>query len=143
MAVTVEFFDHFMKMVGNGSINLATDTLKAMLVSGYTYDSAHTLKADVVASELGNGLGYNTGGQALTSVSFDFLSNNTILDADNSSWTASGGDIGPFSGAIIYSDTSLNDMLVCYIDFGGSQLLANGFTLLLAYHVGGLCVITK
>jgi hypothetical protein len=132
-----------MKMVGNGTINLATDTFRAVLLDGYIYDSAHDGYSDVVADEVGNGLGYNTGGQALTAVTFDFLADVTKFDADNVSWTGVGGDIGPMSGAAIYSDTSAGDMLVCYIDFGGDQTVANGFTFLLSFHAGGLFTLTK
>lgn len=36
-------------------------------------------------------------------------------------WTATGGDIGPTPGAILYDDTSSDDTIVGYLDFGGEQ----------------------
>ncbi len=45
---------------------------------------------------------------------------------DNVSWTTSGGDIGPTPGAIIYDDTTADDTIITYLDFGADQTAPNG-----------------
>lgn len=62
-------------------------------------------------------------GQALAE---DDTNNRAELTADNVIWTASGGSIGPTPGAILYSDTSADDTIIGYIDFGGEQTAPNG-----------------
>lgn len=61
-------------------------------------------------------------GQALAE---DDTNNRAELTADNVIWTASGGSIGPTPGAILYSDTSADDTIIGYIDFG-EQTAPNG-----------------
>lgn len=48
------------------------------------------------------------------------------------SWTASGGNIGPSPGMIVYSDTSADDTILFYIDFGGEQTAPTGQNFIIA-----------
>ena len=41
-------------------------------------------------------------------------------------WNASGGDIGPTPGAILYDDTSSDNTIIGYLDFGGNQTATSG-----------------
>lgn len=43
-------------------------------------------------------------------------------------WTASGGDIGPTPGAILYDDTSSDNTIIHYIDFGAEETATDGTT---------------
>ena len=138
MTITVSFYDDFMKLTQDGTINLTTDTFRVILVNGYTYDASHTKLSDVAGYELADGNGYVSGGLALSGQTLDFLGDTTTFDSNDSIFTASGGNIGPATGAIIYSDTSTDNMLGCYIDFGGSKTAVDGTTFLLAYNAGGV-----
>lgn len=140
---TVFWFDHALKVSLNGSVNLQTDTLKAILVNGYTFDGDHTEYADVIAFELVTGNGYIAGGQTLANKTIEYDSTDTVVDADDTGWTATPASIGPATGAIIYSDTSTGDMVLCYIDFGGSKTAQIDSTFLLAYAAGGILDINK
>ena len=58
-----------------------------------------------------------------------------MVSWDNTSWSASGGMIGPSPGAIIFDDTPTApqaDPIVGYIDFGGNQTQADGGVITIA-----------
>ena len=143
MAVTMQFYEQFLVNVGNGNINLSSDTFKVILVNSYSFDAAHDEKTDVVASEIANGNGYTTGGEAITSQSWawDGADSRVEFDGADITWTASGGSIGPATGAIVYSDTSTNDKLMAYIDFGGSETAGDGTDFKITWHADGIFVI--
>lgn len=145
MAVTMQFSDLFMTNVGNGNVNLATHTFKAILVNGYTFNAAHDELADVSASQIANGNGYTTGGKALQNITWawDGANSRTKWDSDDLSWTASGGAIGPATGCWIYSDTSTGDKLVCYIDFGGAETAGDGTDFKITFNANGIFVVTQ
>lgn len=114
-------------------IDFANDTFKIILMAtGFTFNKdTHHGYADVSASELANGNGYSTGGNTLAGVAVteDDTDDWTEVTWDNTSWTASGGAIGPSPGAIIYDDTPTSpqaDPIIGYIDFGGDQTQADG-----------------
>lgn len=121
MVSTVTAYDNFFEDLGKGLINMSTDTFKVILVtSSYTFNSSHNELADITG-ELTSGNGYTTGGATIANPTWAFASGVTKYDGDNVSWSASGGAIGPVTGAIIYDDTSTGDKLMCYMDFGGEQ----------------------
>jgi hypothetical protein len=120
-------------------IDFANDAFQIILMAdGFTFDiDAHHGYADVSASELANGNGYTTGGNTLSGVAVteDDTDDRTEVTWSNTSWTASGGSIGPSPGAIIYDDTPTSpqaDPIVGYIDFDGNQTQADGGTATIA-----------
>ena len=44
-------------------------------------------------------------------------------------WLASGGIIGPSPGAIMYDDTTTENTIIGYIDFGGDESRTDGLDL--------------
>ena len=137
-------YDQYTKLCMTGVINPATDTFRIILLtSGYTFDPAHTQLSDLGANELATGNGYTVGGLILAGQTLTVSGDDTTLDFDDATWTGTGGDIGPVTGAAIFSDTSTNDMLACYIDFGGSKTCAVDSTFLIAFGDGGLVNYNK
>lgn len=124
--------NNFRVIIAKGIHNFSSDTFKAIAMQyGFVFNPAtHDLYADVSASELASGSGYTTGGVALAGVAI--TQNDTDNRADvtwnNITWTASGGDVGPIGGVIIYDDTLTSDPIVGFIDFGGSYSVADGAT---------------
>ncbi len=112
-------------------IDFANDQFNIILVgSGFAFDPTDEVLADVSAFELQALYGYTTGGNILLSVAVTEDSANNRVDVTwaNTTWTASGGTIGPAVGAIIYDytvQTPLNP-LVGFIDFGGDQYQVDG-----------------
>jgi hypothetical protein len=114
-------------------MDFSADTFKIrVMASGFVFNKdSHTVWADVSASELANGNGYVTGGNTLSGIS---VTKDDTLDRGravwgNTSWTASGGSIGPSPGAIIIDDTVASpviDPIIGYIDFGGEKIQTDG-----------------
>jgi len=106
-----------------------TDTHKIILMqTGFTFDKdAHSIYADVSASELTTANGYTTGGATLTGVvvTKDNANDKAILSANDVQWTASGGTIAT-SGAIIYNDTMPDDPIVQFLDAEGALSTPDG-----------------
>lgn len=140
MAVTTKIYTQAQQDILNGNKNLTSDTLKLILVNGYTYSTSHAVYADVSASELSTANGYTAGGVTLTSVAVSSASLVAKLAAANASWTASGGSIGPATGAILRDST--NDRVLEYIDFGGSNTTTTGNTLSINWNASGIVTLS-
>jgi len=74
--------------------------------------------------------GYTTGG--LSVGSFSLASSGSgwfrVIISSDSSFTASGGDIGPFRFISLYNDTAPGKPLVCYWDYGKAYTIIDGVT---------------
>ena len=108
------FYNQFYYKKMSGEMNLASggDTLKMILVSGYTPDiDNHSVYADVSGDEM-SGTGYTAGGEEVTgkSVTKDNTNDKATFDAVDVTWT--GLDIGTPSHAILRNVT--HDCLICY-----------------------------
>lgn len=119
-------------LLATKAIDFANDTFKIILMqSGFVFNrDTHHQYSDVSASQLSAGYGYTTGGATLTGVvvTEDDTNDRCSIVWNDATWTASGGDIGPSDGAIIYDDTDANDSIVGYIDFGADYTQADGGT---------------
>lgn len=132
-------YNSFKRDIMNGSINLATDTIKAMLVtSTYTADQdAHTRRSDVTNEVTGTG--YTAGGSALAgkAVTVDNTDNEGVFDATDLTWTAA---TITARGAVLYKSrggASSADELIAYLDFGADKTATAGdFTI--AFDVEGI-----
>lgn len=120
-------FNSFKTKVASGSINLASDTIKVMLVeSGYSPDEdAHEYRDDVTNEA--SGAGYTAGGAEILNktVTQDNTNNRAVFNGDDVSWAASSITA---RGAVIYKDTgnSATDPLIAYIDFGMDKTSSSG-----------------
>lgn len=142
MAVTVNFYNNFIEDLGLQRMNLSSDTFKAMLVNGYVFNAAHTSKSQITG-ELSTANGYTAGGLALLT-SWVFSSGVTKFDADDASWTAAGGAIGPATGIVIYDDTVTSptaDRLLCYVDFGLPETAGDGTQFRIIFDANGIFTI--
>ena len=104
-ASTFDFYDEFTEYSMDGTIDLDADTFKLALFSSTS--NAATLSTSGYANltnEVANGLGYTTGGQALTSVTWVRSAGTTTFDSADVVWTASGGSITA-RYAVMYDDT--------------------------------------
>lgn len=141
MAVTVSIYNHTAKRFADGS-NAVADTYKVMLCTAATFTAADTTLAGITKTEVANGNGYTTGGAALANVAVTTVTtNDAMFDADDTTWTASGGSITA-SYAILYNDTDANDPPVAFIDFGGSQSAADTSQFKIAWNASGIFSFT-
>jgi hypothetical protein len=131
VAVTAHAFNGAAKHLTNGDVAYASDTIKAALLSAYTYAATHDTWADVLgAGTEAVGSGYTTRGVALTSKTDTAASNVTTLGCANVVWTTS--NPGTLAGAYIvfYKDTGTNStsFVLAMADLGGTQTATNGGT---------------
>jgi hypothetical protein len=120
-------FNAFVENLAEGKFNLGTDTLKVYLSNATPDAAADAVKADLAEISAGNG--YTAGGnQATITSSVQTTGTYRLILADPATWTASGGSIGPFRYAVLFSDTAASDELIGYWDYGSSITLASGET---------------
>lgn len=123
---TFVIFDEFAENIG-GAIAMNTDTFKLALTNSAPDQTNHTQLSDITQITAGNG--YATGGTTLTTVTWAETAANSGIwkfSSDDVTFTASGGDIATHQYAVLYSDTSVNDKLVGYVDRGSSAIITNG-----------------
>lgn len=118
MTVTVSIYNHTTALIAGQVVNLAN--IKAMLLDASASFLATDTTIDAV-SNLGakqvSGNGWTIGGETLTSVAAATVTtNDALIDADDISVLATGGNIGPAYAAVLYDATSNKPLK--YIDFG-------------------------
>lgn len=120
-------FDAFVEALAEKVHDLGTDTLKVYLTNDTPSASADAVKADL--AEITPGNGYTAGGNAAAQTSSSQTGGlYKLVLGDPATWTASGGNIGPFRYAVLYNDTSASDNLIGYWDYGTSITLGAGDT---------------
>jgi hypothetical protein len=140
MAVTISLYNHTSKRFADGS-NAVGDTYKLMLCSAATFTAADTTLAGITKTEL-SGNGYTAGGNALTNVAVTTVTTNDAkFDADDVTFTASGGSIAA-SYAILYNSTDANSPPVAFIDFGATQTAGTGTDLKVIWDATGILTFT-
>lgn len=141
MAVSISLYNHTAKLFADGSLAVG-DTYKVKLLSAATFDATHTTLAATGGTEATSGTGYTSGGQALANVAVTTVTTNDAkFDADDLTWTASGGSITA-SYAIIYNDTDADDPPIAFIDFDGSQSAGDGTDFKIVWNASGIFTFT-
>ncbi|BDB59004.1 MULTISPECIES: hypothetical protein [Rhodococcus] len=143
MAVTAKLYGGFLQSLAAGEINLASDTLKAMLcTSAYTPNQdTHRYKSSVTGEVTGTG--YTAGGKSLTgvTVTYDAATNRLRLDSDDPSWPDS---TITCRYLVFYDATPASDAtrpLIAYVDFGADVSTTAG-TFTAAINAAGIATIT-
>mgnify|MGYP000176653804 CR=1 FL=1 len=143
MAITVSLFNHTAQKFADGSF-AAADSYKLKLYSALTVDLTDTTLAEVDATgtEATAGTGYTAGGQVLANVAVTTVTTNDAkFDADDVTWTASGGTIVGAYG-VLYNDTDTDDPPVAVIDFDGTQTANDTATFTVQWAAAGIFTFT-
>lgn len=141
MPVTISLYNHTAKRFASGE-NAATDSYLLKLYSSTAFDAAATTLASVTGTEASTGTGYTAGGQALTNVTVTVeTTNDAKFDADDVTWTASGGTISAAFG-VLYNDTDANDPPVAFINFDGLQTAGDGTDFKIVWNASGIFTFT-
>jgi hypothetical protein len=132
-------YNSFLRDIGNGSIDLDTDTFKVMLTtSTYTENKdTHTKRSDIT-NEI-TGTGYTAGGATLASVTWtvDNTNDRVTFDAADSSWTTA---TITARKAVIYKSrggAASADELVAVFDFA-SDFTSTAGTFTLQWNAAGI-----
>ena len=122
-------------LLATKKIDFSNDSFRiALMADGFSFNKdTHTIWANVSASELtaGTAFGYAKSTATGATVLEDTTNDKCSVKWANVQWTASGGDIGPTPGAIIYDATVTTPSslpIVGYYDFGGNQTQIDGGT---------------
>lgn len=115
-------FNLFVDYLSKGSINLATDTIKVMLTNTAPV-ATNSKYSDISGTELAAGNGYTTGGQAVTGTGVSNSTGTESFTAGSTTFTSSGGSMGPFRYVVYYDATAVNNPLIGYYDYGSSVTL--------------------
>ena len=133
MAITCKVGDQFNEEHSKGEHALVTDSLKAILLDtsfGPFDPTTHLTYSDISANEIADdSTGYTQKTKELSTVSVDQVAGVMTLNADNLSWTASGGAIETCKACAIINDDHTNDTVVCCIEFGANYATADGTSL--------------
>jgi hypothetical protein len=126
--LTFHIFHNFETAVHGGDINVDTtgnggDTFKVAL-SNTAMTASWTQFSQV--TEISGGNGYTAGGAEMATQSLSQTTGAMTWVGDTVSWTASSGSIGPARYFVLYSDTSTNDLLVGWWDYGSEFTVADG-----------------
>lgn len=135
----VVVYNLFKEGLLSGDVDLSGDTLKVILVAGYTPDiDVDEGYADVIGYEE-SGDGYAAGGEAIANatLSLDSGSDTITFDADDVTWT--GLDVGTPSHAILYDDTHGSDLLLVCWELGRAS---NGANYVLQINALGILTLT-
>lgn len=141
MAVTISLYNHTARLFASGA-NAEGDTYKLKLYSAATFNAADATLAGITGTEATTGTGYTAGGAALTGVAVTTVTTNDAkFDADDVTFTASGGSIDA-AFAVIYNDTDVNDPPLAFIDFGGTQSAGDTTDFKVVFNANGIFTFT-
>lgn len=115
-------FNSFVEAVAEKKHDLGADQLVVALTNTAP-TASNTQLTDITEITYTNLSSRNitTSSSAQTSGTYKLVLTDLVLTAS--------GSVGPFRYAVIYNDTSTNDLLIGYYDYGSSITLANGETL--------------
>ena len=125
MALTGVLFYSFVEKLAEKAFDLQNDTLKVALSNTAPDETSDTQLSDI--TQISNGNGYTTGGEAVTVSSSAQTGGTYKLVITNPTWTAS-GNMGTFRYLVLYDDTATNDELICYFDIGSGLSLTSSDT---------------
>lgn len=118
-------FNQFVEDLAKKVHNLNSDTIKVYLSNATPDAAADLIKSDLAEISAGNG--YTAGGNtAAFSSGAQTSGTYKLVLSDPTTWTASGGSIGPFRYAVLYNATATNSPLIGWWDYGSSVTLADG-----------------
>lgn len=135
MTITFKIFDETLNNIGLKTINLSTDTFKAVLTNSAPVQGTDDELADITQIS-------GTGGYAAFSMTVSFLETGSgtgiwRFDSNDLTWTASGASFDTFRYVVIYSDTSTNDKLIGFYDRGSGLTVTDGATYTLVVSASG------
>lgn len=141
MPVSISVYNHTAKRFAEGS-NAVGDTYKVKLLTAATFNATHATLAATGGTEVANANGYTTGGATLANVAVTTVTTNDAkFDADDVTWSASGGAITASYG-ILYNDTDTDDPPVAFIDFGVSESAGDGTDFKIVWNASGIFTFT-
>lgn len=128
-------------------VDLASDTIKAVLSNTAPASETSNPTADgngVLSNvtQIANGNGYTTGGNALSGVTYTQTGGVGKLDATDLVITASGGAMGTWRYVYLVDDTVAAKPLLGVWDVGSAVSLGDGDSRTLVWNASGIMTVT-
>ncbi len=126
-ADTLNLYENFADLLGNGDMDLGADTIEIAL-SNTAPVATHTTRSQIV--EIATGGGYTQGAHPLDNVTYVEASGTGTLGADDEVITAS-GSIAQFRYVVFYNSNTADvvDGLIGWVDHGSALDMTTGQTL--------------
>lgn len=139
MPVSISLYNHTAKLFADGS-NAAADTYKVKLFASATFNATHTTETAAGGTEVANGNGYTSGGATLSGVTVTTTTtNDATFDANDVTWSASGGSISA-ACARIYNSTDSTPL--AFINFDATETAGDGTDFKLVWNASGIFTFT-
>ncbi len=138
MPVSISLYNHTAKLFADGS-NAVGDTYKVKLLTAATFNATHTTESAAGGTEV-SGNGYTTGGATLSGVTVTTVTtNDAMFDANDVTWSASGGSIAA-TYARIYNSTDSTPL--AFVDFGATETAGDGTDFKIVWNASGIFTFT-
>lgn len=144
MAITITPYNHTRRKFLAQDVDFGG--LKVVLLNASaSFTAANTQLTQVTnagAYEV-SGNGWPAGGPMLDNFAVTTVATSVaMLDADDVSEDADGGDIGPAYYAVIYDDADANDAPLWFIDFDGAKTAGAGTPFKIAFSANGIARVS-
>lgn len=142
MAVQTKF-QTYVQALGRGLVDHNGAGLEMLTLSN-TAPNAATNQTLADITQIANGNGFVTGGQAIGANAYSQTGGVGKLTGGNVTWTASGGSIGPFRYLVRYNTFGGNNRVISYVDLGvGGVTIPAGVNFIAKWDaVNGIQTIT-
>jgi hypothetical protein len=118
-------FNTFIGDMGKEVHDFSSDTVRLFLTNQLPV-ATNTQKSQI--TEIAAGNGYTTGGIAVPVTWTNSGTLWTLAGTANALWTASGGAFPTFRYVVAYNDSSANDSLISWYDYGSTVDVSDGET---------------
>ena len=150
MAVSINRYNKWPEYFGDNTVDLDADQLFQMLMnSTHVFTAANTIRTDVSANQLATQFGYTqaTGGltgKELASITWVEAAGVVTFNAADTTWTASGGSIGPADDCVLFDDTTtaVVDALAYSIEFDVSETAGDGTDFKITWNASGIFTVS-
>lgn len=137
---TFVFFDAFGDDLGKAKHDFSAHSLRLALVSSTSGvdQSGDSVLTDI--TQISGGTGYTTGGVDLTAETWEETSAGSgtwRLVTGDYTFTASGAGMGPFRYVVLFNQSSTNQPLIGYLDYGQDITVTSGNTFLVDVGTSG------
>lgn len=141
MSILVLPYDHTLSRFWSGA-NPPDAVYTINLYSTFQFNAAAETKAqaEVGCTQIASAFGYLQNQKSLTNVVVTKSGTGCFFDADDVTWTASGGNIVA-THALLYNDSAINDPPVLAVDFGGSAAAPDGAPFQVVWNVAGIITV--
>jgi hypothetical protein len=121
-------FLQFVEELAKKAHNLDTDTLRLALTNTAPTNTDTVFTPGSLHPPPAATNGYTSGGNTVAGQDAEQTAGTLTLSGNDSVFTASGGNLGPFRYVILWNDTHASDGLIGWWDYGSSITLADGET---------------